>query len=101
MSQPRPPRLAEALLARVVPRGWVGESVVADLELEFHQRAARSAAPARVWYCGVVLQMTTAYLWDGLRPPRPAPRGSRNQITPGVVELWGTRPCPSLLSPGE
>jgi putative ABC transport system permease protein len=63
----RPPRLAVALLATVVPRGWAGDSLMADLDEEFRERAVRGAVPARAWYWRAAVQLAAAYLWDGFR----------------------------------
>jgi len=65
-----PPRLAEALLRRVVPSGWAGESLIADLEEEFHDRAVRARGAARAWYWRATVQLAWAYLWDGARRHR-------------------------------
>ncbi|UCC67061.1 MAG: ABC transporter permease [Armatimonadota bacterium] len=63
----RPPRIAAALLARVVPKEWTGDSLMADLEHEFRTRAAGGAVPARLWYWRVVSQLLAAYSRDRLR----------------------------------
>lgn len=45
-TEPRPPRLAEWILERVVPHGVVGESIVGDLRESFSE-AVRSRGPVR------------------------------------------------------
>jgi hypothetical protein len=63
-AEPRPPRLAEWVLKRVVPTGIVGESILGDLRESF-ARAYQSRGPvvARAHYWADVLRI--ARHWPG------------------------------------
>ena len=47
---PHPPRLAQRLLDRAVPRGPEGDTIRGDLLEEFLARSARSPMSARLWF---------------------------------------------------
>lgn len=56
--EPRPPRLAEWILKRVVPPGVVGESILGDLRESFSEAIqSRGALRARGYYCVDVLRI--------------------------------------------
>jgi predicted permease len=80
----RPPRLASRLVSVLVPRGWAGESVVADLAEEYAGRRPRGALRAWAWYWRVALQVAAAYAWDGL--VRSARR--RDDRPHGACDAW-------------
>lgn len=67
MRNHRVPPLASRLLAKVVPKGWAGDSIVADLEDEFHHRVEGSPTRARLWYWHAVVQVAAAYGWERRR----------------------------------
>lgn len=70
----RPPRLAEWLLERCVPRGRVGQSVVGDAREEFDAHLhSGSIVPPSVWYWLHILPIVAHGLFFGL------------SATPGVL----------------
>jgi putative ABC transport system permease protein len=65
----RPPRVADWVLARMVPRGVEGDTIRGDLLEEFLARAARSRLRATLWYTGAVLSMLLRYRRPGRQDP--------------------------------
>ena len=57
----RPPRLAERLLNRALPRGRDGDTIRGDLLEEFTARAARSPLRAYWWYWRAAVSMRVQY----------------------------------------
>lgn len=82
MSPPRPPRLAAAVLARLLPAGERAE-LIGDLDEEFAARASTSAprrALARLWYC----HQAAALAWSSRRIAR-AGLGGHDGAAPGLL----------------
>jgi putative ABC transport system permease protein len=65
-----PPRLADALLRRVLPPGKRGESILGDLREEFR------ASPSRSWYWQQALRLVLRYLAEPSRTTLSTPRRS-------------------------
>jgi putative ABC transport system permease protein len=59
----RPPRLAESLLTRLLPRGPVGQCILGDLEQEFHDQRRISRRFASRWYWLQTLTIGWHYAW--------------------------------------
>src|SRR5262249_54017084 len=79
---PRPPALAEWLLASTLPDEWI-DTVLGGLHEE-HARAAETArCRAHVWYVGEAVRLSARYgaraIWERVRmaPRPPAPERSR------------------------
>lgn len=74
---PQPPRLADALLKRVLPAGKCGASILGDLREEFREITTRAGASrARRWYWQQALGLTVRYVTQPTRIAQPAPRRS-------------------------
>ncbi|MGH7469198.1 MAG: hypothetical protein ACRENP_14680 [Longimicrobiales bacterium] len=54
---PHPPRMAEWLLERVLPRTDFADGVVGDLREEYALRGLRPGAHVRAWYWGQALSL--------------------------------------------
>ena len=67
----KPPRLAEALLRRLVRPGTAGLSIVGDLAEEHEERAARSPRRAALWYWRQALGIAVRYAVTTSPHPRP------------------------------
>jgi putative ABC transport system permease protein len=95
----RPPRLARALLAVFVPRGWAGASLVADLEDEFRTRVTRSVSNARLWYWKAALQVVVAYAWARIRREGrgKGPSGREGRDSPPVTGPAGANVVDSVI----
>lgn len=65
MTDARPPRLAQWLLKRTLPRGVRGDSIRGDLVEELRSRPGSSQS-AR-WYWRHALSLSIRYSWDGVR----------------------------------
>jgi putative ABC transport system permease protein len=98
MANAGPPRLAAALLERLLPRGDLGDSILGDLHESFVERAARpgmggrgSRTSAAMWYWSQVPRVGGRYLVRRLvrrRPgasPWPQPTRSRSSATGGTA----------------
>lgn len=70
---PRPPRVAERLLALVLPRNTSGGAIRGDLREEFAARAENGNWSARAWYCVTALQLAVS--WIGFRAFSSSGRG--------------------------
>lgn len=61
---PHPPRLAEALARRLLPRDVHGRAILGDLHEEYRDvLTARGPLRAGVWYWGQVLAVGVGYAW--------------------------------------
>ena len=84
------PRMAEALLRKCLPDGFVGEALLGDLHAEFCQRArSRARHRAAAWYWTQVVRLGLKYLFErathrgsydgpGGLPSRPPRSGSHS-----------------------
>ena len=77
-----PPRIAQWLLARVLPAGPEGDTIRGDLLEEFTSRAARSRAAASWWYWGAAASMLIRYR----TPPAPLPRLPRQPLREALAQ---------------
>jgi predicted permease len=94
-----PPRLADALLKRVLPPGKRGESILGDLREEFREIAeggdipflsaeapgakAEGLSKARRWYWAQAVRLTLRYFTQ----PAPSPQLSRPRRSPMLMDL--------------
>ena len=86
--EPRPPRLAERLLARFVPAGVAGRSILGDAREEFAaQRLSRSHLAADLWYWKHVLSLVARFMTGS--PRHPLGNGKRRSGLIGAVRSLG------------
>jgi putative ABC transport system permease protein len=93
----KPPRLADWFLARVLPLGKRGESILGDLREEFRSN------PSRLWYWRQTLALCIRYLTDdshqqSLTYPRSS--GMWFELTSDITTAWRSfmrAPATSLL----
>lgn len=76
MSGAGPPRLAEWLLRRALPRGVRGDAIRGDLLEEWRERGATRAATRSYWRHA--LSLTIRYAWRRERHIEPAAAGDRS-----------------------
>ena len=74
----KPPRLADWLLARMLPEGKRGDSMRGDLLEEFSRLPDSGSRTPRLWYWQQTIRLTVRYLFspspqDRLSCPRRAP----------------------------
>jgi putative ABC transport system permease protein len=83
----QPPRLADALLKRVLPIGKRGESILGDLREEFREMVRRDApsgaSAARRWYWQQAIRLTLRYFTQ----PAPGPQLDRSRRSPMLMDL--------------
>ncbi|TDI39254.1 MAG: ABC transporter permease [Acidobacteria bacterium] len=78
----RPPRLAEALLERLVPRNAYGDAILGDLSEEYHARAeSRLSRTAAIWYWAVSLRVGMRIFWNRKPERRRQRKGDRPMTT--------------------
>ena len=64
------PRLPQALLRVLLPRGLAGDALLGDLQQEFARRAHEDGRnQAQRWYWGQTVSLGSRYLWERLTPP--------------------------------
>ena len=96
MPDPQPPRLADALLKRMLPTGKRGESILGDLREEFREmvdtpggehgevrRTRRVLSRARRWYWQQALRLTLRYFTQ----TAPGLQWSRPRRSPLLMDL--------------
>jgi putative ABC transport system permease protein len=86
--EPRPPRLAERLLARFVPAGVAGRSILGDAREEYAaQCLSRSRLAAGLWYWKQVLSLVARFVTGSAR--HPLGNGKRPSSLIGAVRSLG------------
>ncbi len=89
MSIKRPPRFAESLLRKLLPRGIRGDGVIGDLREEYVRvRTRRAAFTANLLYCANAILISVQYSLPHWRTKKPNPRATSDQHHPwtGSVE---------------
>jgi len=86
---PTPPRLAAALLRRVLPPGVAGESIKGDLDQEFAESASCSSPTrARAWYVLESLKFAVRYGRQGMGAWIGSQRGTAKRTGDSTISVF-------------
>jgi len=86
---PTPPRLAAALLRRVLPPGVAGESIKGDLDQEFAESASCSSPTrARAWYVLESLKFAVRYGRQGMGAWIGSQRGTAKRTGDSTMSVF-------------